>query len=178
MLVPYTLLPTHSPLDSVEKRMDDLQPVREHVVALLKGGMAFDTLEEILSEFPPELRGVVPEGAERSAWQILEHMRLSLRDLVDYCRNEDGSYAEKDWPEGYWPKDPNPPTPKSWADVTKYYLEDLAIMERLVESGDLLAPFPWHKEHTLLREALIAAEHAAYHLGELVMLRRFLSVKC
>lgn len=155
--------------------MEQLQALRDHLVAFLRGGQAYETFDEVLAEFPPELRGVVPPNGERSAWQILEHMRLSLRDILDYCRNVDGSYAEKDWPEGYWPKSPVPPTASGWADCAKSFLGDLAEMEKLVQTGDLFKPFPWSPEgHTLLREALLYADHTAYHLGEMVMLRRFL----
>jgi len=149
--------------------------IRQHVVALLKGGQAFDTFDHVLQEFKPEDRGIVPTGAEQSAWQIVEHMRLALRDILDYSQNENGTYREKAWPIDYWPSS-RLPNPKAWDETVKAYRHDLAELEALVsdESRDLFRPFPWAEGHTLLREALLAADHAAYHLGQLIELKRWI----
>jgi len=152
--------------------MPQIQSLREHLVAQLRGGQAYDTFDDIVGEFPPDLRGAVPDKAEHSAWQILEHMRLSLRDILEFSKNEDGSYAEKNWPDDYWPKDPNPPDSTSWPHSVKAYQQDLEEMQELVQAGDLFAKFPWGQGQTLLRETMLAADHAAYHLGQLVILRR------
>lgn len=152
------------------------QTLRDHLLAQLHGGQAYDTFDDIVDEFSPEQRGIVPDGAEHSAWQILEHMRLSLRDILDYCRNEDGKYTEKNWPADYWPKEAEPPTSNSWDDSKKAYLSDLSEFEELVRTGDLTAPFAWSEQgHTLLRETLLVSDHAAYHLGQLVLLRELLA---
>ncbi len=151
------------------------QALRDHLIAQLHGGQAYDTFDDIVDEFSSEQRGVVPDKAEHSAWQILEHLRISLRDILDYCRNEEGKYAEKNWPEDYWPKEAEPPTPASWEDAMKAYHSDLSDFEDLVRTQDLVAPFAWSEQgHTLLREALLVSDHAAYHLGQLVLLKRLL----
>ncbi|HTQ09005.1 MAG TPA: DinB family protein [Fimbriimonadaceae bacterium] len=152
-----------------------MEAVRNQVIALLEGGQAFGTFNEIAGEFAPEKRGVIPPGAEHSAWQIVEHMRIALRDILDYSQNENGTYEEKEWPDEYWPPSPLP-SANAWDESVDGYRNDLARLRAIVadESRDLLRPFPWAEQHTLLREALVAAEHAAYHLGELVELQRWL----
>jgi hypothetical protein len=144
--------------------------IRDQILKTLKGGNAFDTPQQLFDEIPVEGRFTVPEGMERSAWQIVEHMRLTLEDLTSYSSNWDGSYKEKPWPEGYWPKE----TAGDWdASVQKFFTAQQAL-EDLAAKGDLTAPFPWAKDHTLLREILLAVEHTAYHCGELVELARAL----
>lgn len=152
-----------------------MDPLRKHVVELLSGGEAFDTLDSILEEFAMEDRGVVPEGAERSPWQILEHMRRSIQDILDFTENENGDYAEKEWPADYWPKESSA-GPEVWHESLTAYKAALSRIEELVqdESRDLFEPFPWGSGQTLLREVLLVANHAAYHLGELVELKRWI----
>lgn len=149
-----------------------MDTVRQHLVALLEGGQAYDTFDSITSGFKPSDRGRIPSGAEHSAWQILEHMRLALRDILDFTQNENGDYAEKAWPEGYWPGAAS----GDWNETIKAYRADLMEMKSLVKDRkrDLFAPFPWGDGQTLFREAALAADHAAYHLGQLVGLQRWL----
>src|SRR5205823_1898808 len=101
-----------------------------------------------------------------------EHMERALRDIVEFSRNEDGAYVERAWPEEYWPAQPEP-GPGEWERSVSSYLRTRAEMEMLIsdEKHDLFAPFPWAEKQTLLREALLAADHAAHHLGQLVELR-------
>lgn len=154
---------------------DESTSLREHLVKLLRGGQAYETFEQIVVQVPAGKRGAVPVGAERSAWQILEHMRLSQRDILDFSRNENGTYVEKEWPAEYWPENPIPPT-GGWDRAVQQYLADRTELEVLVSDPgrSLFTVFPWGKGQTLLREAMLAAEHAAYHLGELVILTRVL----
>ncbi len=139
-------------------------------MAALRGGQAYDTVEQILGEVPEGKRYVRSDGMERSAWQILEHMRLALEDLFAYSTNFDGQYRELNWPDDYWPSS------LGSGDDWDKSLAGLAIaqgrMEELILNGDLVAPFPWEMGHCLLREAILAIEHAAYHSGELVELTR------
>jgi hypothetical protein len=155
--------------------MPNLPVLRDQICALLHGGQAYETFDDIIAEFPADKRGIVPPMAEHSAWQVLEHMRLAQRDILDYIQNEDGSYKEKKWPDDYWEKDPNPPSATSWEDSVKAFHEDRDKLEELVRTGDLFAKFAWAEDHTLLREAVLAADHNSYHLGQLVMLRRLLA---
>lgn len=150
-----------------------MDAIREHLVRQLQGGLAYDTFESIVGEFSPNERGRIPEGAEHSPWQILEHMRISLRDILDFTQNEDGSYRERDWPAEYWPTE----ALGDWEGTINSYQADLKEMESLVSdlNRDLAAVFPWGEGQSLLREALLAADHAAYHLGELVELKRWIA---
>ncbi len=150
--------------------------LRDHVVALLRGGHAYETFDDIVGDFPPPLRGVVAPSAQHSAWQILEHMRITQRDILDFSRNENGAYVELRWPEDYWPATEAPVADGGWDATIRAFLADRAALESLVldPQNDLFAPFPWGDGHTLLREALLAADHASYHLGQIVILRRLL----
>ncbi|HZT41563.1 MAG TPA: DinB family protein [Chthonomonadaceae bacterium] len=156
--------------------MENLHSLREHVVRLLEGGQAYDTFSDIVAEFSADQRYVVPPGAEYSAWQILEHLRIALRDILDFSRNENGTYVELNWPQDYWPATPAPPDVRGWDSTINAFLADRKALEALVldPKKDLFAPFPWGAGQTLLREALLAADHASYHLGQLVMVRRLL----
>jgi hypothetical protein len=150
--------------------------VRKQVVALLGSGQAHTTYEDAVADFPVELRGVVPEGLPYSGWQLLEHLRIAQDDILRFSQNEDGRYKSPEWPAAYWPAEAAPPDGRAWEASIKSYLKDRGVLEAMVrdESADLLAPFPWGKGQNLLREALLAADHAAYHIGELVLVRRLL----
>lgn len=150
--------------------MDENEQVRKQLVEALNGGQAFDKFEDVVKDFCPEDRGRVPGGAERSASQIVEHMRLSVIDLVEFSDNANGSYKEKEWPEGYWPKHLS----GDWDATVQAYLDGRQQMTRLIEKGDLYTPFPWGKGQTLLHEAVLAISHEAYHVGELVEIQRWL----
>jgi hypothetical protein len=104
-------------------------------------------------------------------------MRLAQRDILDFSRNEDGSYRELKWPDEYWPKNPEPPNAHAWQKSVEEIREDRKVFEKLINSADdlnLVKPFPWGTGQNLLRQALLLADHEAYHVGELVLLRRLL----
>ena len=130
----------------------------------------------VLDEFEPKERALIPRGAEHSPWQILEHMRLSQRDILDFSQNEKGTYKEKAWPEEYWPHNAAPKAGE-WDDAVKQFQAGIAEFEALISDSqrDLSAPFPWGSGQTLLREILLAADHAAYHCGQLVELKRWIA---
>lgn len=142
-------------------------------MAALRGGQAYDTVGQILAEVPEDRRYDRPEGMERSAWQILDHMRRTLEDLCAYSTNFDGQYRELDWPTDYWPTSPG--AGDDWTQSLAGLEKAQSHMETLITEGDLTNPFPWQPSHCLLREAILAIEHAAYHAGELVELTRRLS---
>src|SRR5262249_1704771 len=104
--------------------VEQLQSLRDHLVRLLNGGQAYETFELIVAEFPTELRSVVPPGAERSPWQTLEHLRIAQRDILDFIRNEDGTYVEKTWPDDYWPTNAAPPNVGAWDAAVAGFLAD------------------------------------------------------
>ena len=153
------------------------EALKEQLRALLEGGQAHATFEDAVSGFPAKLRGTVPEGLPYSAWQILEHIRIAQRDILDFCNNSDSSYQERKWPEDYWPKSATPPSTDAWERSIAQVGEDRKAFERLLDSADeaaLVRPFAWGDGQSLLREALLIADHAAYHVGEMIVVRRLL----
>lgn len=151
--------------------------LREQLVDLLRGGQAHATLSDAVADFPPNHIGERPAGSPYSAWQLLEHIRITLHDLMEFTTNSE--YVELEWPAGYWPKDTAPGPDESWKATVKAIQADVKSFEALVHSPDsnLYAVIPWGKNgETLLREVLLAADHTSYHLGELILLRRVLGI--
>ncbi len=130
--------------------------------------------ERSLDGLPAELRGRVPAGMPYSPWQLLEHLRLAQHDILDFCVNS--HYEEMEWPADYWPADPAPPGPAAWDESVRACLADRAALQALAADpkADLFARIPHGTGQTILRELLLAADHAAYHVGELVAVRRML----
>src|SRR5437879_11053751 len=149
-------------------------PVREQVLALLNGGNAHVTFDHVIKDFPARLRGVKPGGAPHTAWQLLEHMRIAQWDILEFSRNS--KHVSPEWPAGYWPATEAPPGKAAWVESVRAFRADLKAMQKLVadRASDLLAPIPHGQGQTLLREALLLADHNAYHLGQLIVLRRLL----
>ncbi|HEV2201081.1 MAG TPA: DinB family protein [Bryobacteraceae bacterium] len=148
--------------------------MREHLLYLLKGGGAHVNFDAALKGLPVTLRGKRPRGAAHSPWEILEHMRIAQWDILEFSR--DAKHVSPKWPEGYWPKTAAPPNGKAWAATVRAFHKDLEALRALVadESVDLLARIPHGDGQTVLREAMLVADHNAYHLGELVTVRRLL----
>jgi hypothetical protein len=149
--------------------------LREHLVALLKGGQAHVDLDTALKGFPVDKAGDRPAGLPYSAWQLLEHMRIAVADILDFSTNPE--YVDLSWPDDYWPKETRPPSDEAWSKSVQALHADLAEFEKLIQdpASNLYATIPWGKEgQTLLREVLIAAGHTSYHLGEFIVLRRLL----
>jgi hypothetical protein len=149
-------------------------PVRDQVISLLRGGNAHVTFEDAVERIPPKLRGVKPEGAEHTAWQLLEHMRIAQWDILEFSR--DPKHVSPDWPEGYWPKTAKPPSDAAWKKSVAAIKKDRDAMVKLVNSPktDLYEKIPHGTGQNILREALLIADHNAYHLGQLVLLERLL----
>lgn len=151
--------------------------LRDHALELLAGGHAHVGFDRAVDGWPEALRGASAEGLPYTAWQLLEHLRIAQRDIVDYSRSPD--HVSPPWPEGYWPPSATPPDPTAWEASVAAFRAELEAMKALMADPerDLLVPFPWSdKGHTLLREALLLADHNAYHVGQLVVLRRVLGV--
>ena len=152
------------------------EPLRAHLLELLRGGHAHLTFDDAVRDLPPDLRGKAPRGSPYTAWQLVEHMRIAQDDILRFSRNQDGKYEPLEWPDGYWPKAKGPSDDAEWEASLAAFRADQKAMEALVSdpAQDLFAPFPWGDGQTLLREAMLVADHTSYHAGQLVLLRRIL----
>ena len=150
------------------------QSVREHVLYLLKGGGAHLGFEQAIADLPEELRGAKVKGSPHTPWRLLEHLRICQWDILAFSRNPD--HLSPEFPDGYWPEEDAPPDSASWDQSVQKFRDDLQAMIDLVAcpDTDLYAPIPHGDGQTMLREALLVADHNAYHLGQLVFLRRCL----
>jgi len=148
--------------------------LRQHVLELLRGGGAHAKFEEIVAGVPPEVLGRKPSGLPHSLWMLLEHLRIAQRDILEFSRNP--KHVSPKWPEGYWPKTEAPASASAWNASVKKVKQDSKAMQDLVEDAniDLLGKIPWGDGQTILREALLLADHNAYHLGQMLDARRLL----
>jgi hypothetical protein len=151
-----------------------IDPVREQVIKLLQGGQAHLTLDDVLKNFPRNLRGVKPVGAPHSAWQLLEHMRIAQWDILEFSKS--AKHVSPKWPEGYWPKSTAPPSEAAWKKCIAAIKRDLRAMQALVKNPrtDLYSKIPHGTGQNILREALLVADHNAYHIGQLLLVRQLL----
>jgi hypothetical protein len=154
--------------------MDPNQAPRDQLVQLLDWRDAHAGFDAAVADLPPQRRGAVPPGLPYSPWQLLEHLRLAQRDILDFCRAP--KYVEKKWPDDYWPRDPAPPTPAAWdASVAAFRADREALRQLAADPAvDLFARVPNGQGQTFLREILLVADHNAYHLGQLIYARRAL----
>jgi hypothetical protein len=155
------------------KPTDNDKQLRAHLHYLLGGGGAHLSFDQAVSGLPSHLRGTKTPGAPHTPWQLLEHMRICQWDILDFSTNP--NYKEIPFEE-YWPKTPAPPSDAAWEASVRRFRADLKAMEKLVANPktDLFARIPWGDGQTILREALLIADHNAYHLGQLVLVRRLL----
>jgi len=147
--------------------------VREHLLEQLAGRSAHLDFESAVAGMPWRRAGERPPGLAHSVWELVEHLRLALWDIVEFSR---GPHDSPKWPEGYWPPEAGPADEAAWNASLDAYRRHLGEMRALVEDrgNDLLAPFPWGDGQTLAREAMLVADHAGYHLGQIVQVRRLL----
>jgi hypothetical protein len=148
--------------------------LREHLIYVLKGGGAHARFEDAIGDFPVRLRGRKVKGVPYTAWMLLEHLRLAQWDIVEFSRSP--KHVSPKWPKGYWPETTAPANASAWEKSIKSFRADLKAMQRLVSNPntDLYARLPWGDGQTVLREALLVADHNAYHVGQLLTLRRLL----
>ena len=146
--------------------------LREHVLYLLDGGGAHARFNDAVKDMPERLRSVKPDGLPHSAWMLIEHLRIAQRDILEFSRNS--KHASPKWPEGYWPKTQAPPSPAGWNKSVQQFRKDLKAMQDLVANArtDLYARIPWGDGQTILRQALLLADHNAYHIAQLIDVRR------
>lgn len=151
-----------------------MEALRRHLISLLDSHDAHADFGSVLAGFPRKLRGVKPPGAAHTPWQLLEHMRIAQWDILEFSRNP--RHVSPEFPEGYWPATEAPPDAIAWNQSVKSFRADLKAIRKLVADprSDLFTPFAHGNSQTLLREALLVADHNAYHLGQLVLLRRLL----
>lgn len=148
--------------------------LREHLIYLLKGGGAHVHFMDAVEGFPEAKRGAFVAELPHTGWQLLEHVRIAQWDILEFSRNP--KHVSPGFPEGYWPKTPGPPDNAAWAKSVDAFQHDLQEMIQLVKSPktELYTKIPHGDGQTILREALLLADHNAYHLGQLVDLRRAL----
>ncbi len=150
------------------------QSLREHLLYLLRGGGAHLDFEAAIADLPAELRGAKVAGVPHTPWRLLEHLRIAQWDILEFSRNP--RHVSPSFPDGYWPEGDAPPDAGAWDRSVTAFRADLQAMQDLVAdpATDLFAPIPHGQGQTVLREALLVADHNAYHLGQLVVLRRAL----
>ncbi len=153
---------------------DHDRELREHLVKLLEGGNAHTTFDDAVAKLPPDSRGKKPRGLPYSPWMLLEHLRIAQWDILEFSR--DREHKSPEWPGGYWPSTAAPANDAAWTKSVRQFRADLKAMQDLVSdpATDLHAQIAWGDGQTILREALLVADHNAYHIGELVVVRRLL----
>jgi hypothetical protein len=148
--------------------------VREQIAKMLDWEEAHAGFDAAVADLPPALQGRQPAGLPYSPWQLLEHLRISQHDILDFCVNP--KYQAMSWPDDYWPSTPQPSSADAWTESVRQFKQDRSALQRLARdpSIELDAPIPHGKGQTYLRELLLVADHTAYHLGELIVVRRLL----
>ena len=153
---------------------DPSKTLRQHLRELLRGGNAHLDFDKAVSGLPPKLRGAKPPGQPHTPWRLVEHMRIAQWDILEFSRNP--KHVSPKWPDEYWPKGDGPRRATEWNRSIRQFRADAKAMQKLIADpkNDLFAPLPHGDGQTLLREALLVADHTAYHLGQLVLVRRLL----
>ncbi len=157
--------------------MNQDQALRRHLTQLLDWHDAHVDFDAVVADIPVEMQGVRPQQLPYSLWQLLEHLRLTQRDILEFCRNP--QYKQPKWPDEYWPDaDAAPPTSEVWSQSVAGFQADRQALTAMIGDPalDLFVEIPHGEGQTYLREVLLAADHNAYHLGEMVALRRLLGI--
>jgi len=153
---------------------DNDTSLREHIVSLLTGGNAHISFDDFVKDFPVEKCGERIEGIPYTAWQVIEHMRIAQWDILEFSR--DAKHVSPKWPKGYWPAVDQVGNESLWNETVEKFRKDLQQMQDLVNdlATDLFAKIPHGSGQTILREALLVADHNANHLGALIVMARLL----
>ena len=151
-----------------------MDALRSQLVRFLDWHEAHADFDAAVKDVPFDLQGQQPQGLPYSPWQLFEHLRIAQDDILDFCRN--ANYVEKKWPNDYWPKSPAPPSATAWGESVAAYRRDREAMKQLASDPavDLFARIPHGTKQTYLREMLLVVDHASYHVGQLVLVRRLL----
>jgi hypothetical protein len=152
------------------------EPLRGHLLYLLKQSGAHASFDAAIGDWPVQSAGAKVGNFPHTAWMLVEHLRLAQWDILEFSRNP--KHVSPAWPEGYWPSTAAPPSERSWrASVAAFTKDFRAIVKMVADPGiDLFAKLPWGDGQTVLREALLVADHNAYHIGQLVMLRKSIGI--
>ena len=156
--------------------MNSDQSLRKHLLELLDGAHAHAAFDDVVADFPAGKRGAIPKGMPHSGWMLLEHLRIAQHDILDFARNP--KYREMKWPDDYWPASPEPPDEKAWDRSVAAFRRDRRAVQTLTTDPKvkLEARIPHGSGQTYLREILLVIDHNAYHVAELVLLRRLLGI--
>jgi hypothetical protein len=154
----------------MEKQQDNI--LIKEVIKLLEGGSAHATLKDALEGLPANLRGAKPSNLPYSIWQLAEHIRIAQWDMLEFSK--DGDHQSPKWPDEYWPKEAEPADDAAWDKTIKQINADLDEFIELVKTADLYTPIPHGSGQNILREALQIADHNAYHIAEIIVIRRLL----
>jgi hypothetical protein len=154
--------------------MNNDQTLRDHLNYLLDGKGAHASFDDTVKDFPVALRGKRPDGSPHSPWELLEHLRIAQWDILEYTRKP--GHVSPEFPAGYWPPSPEPPSAAAWDESVAAFRDDLAGLQALVadNSKDVLAPLEHAPKATITGQVLLTADHNAYHLGQLLFVRRLL----
>jgi hypothetical protein len=154
--------------------MDRFTLVRQQLARVLDWEDAHAGYDAAVENLPPQLQGIRPDGLPHSAWELIEHLRITQRDILDFCQAD--TYEELRWPAQYWPSSPTPPTSGAWdASVAAFRADRDALKQMAVNPKlDLTAVVPHGTDQTYLRELLVVADHNAYHVAQLILVRRAL----
>jgi hypothetical protein len=148
-------------------------PLRDQLLKLLDFKEAHADFDAAVKDVPVAVRGTVPAGAAHSLWQLLEHLRIAQHDIWDFSVN--AGYVDKQWPDDYWPKSPEPPSAAAWDESIAAYRRDREAMMTMVKNQpDVFARIPNGTGQTYLREVVLVSHHASYHIAEMITLRRVL----
>jgi DinB superfamily len=162
--------------EGIEMAIKDPQgkQLREHLLELLDGGQAHARFDDAVKDMPEKLRGVKPKELPHSAWMLVEHLGIAQQDILEFSRN--AKYKAPKWPDDYWPKTEAPPSAAAWNKSIQQFRKDMKAMQDLVANPktDLYARIPWGDGQTVLRETLLVADHNAYHIAQIIDLRRLL----
>jgi hypothetical protein len=154
--------------------MNQDQALRDHLLELLRGGHGHATFDKAVEGLPAKLRGAKAPGLPHTVWQLVEHLRIAQWDLLEFSR--DRNHVSPGWPKGYWPETAAPPDDAAWEKSLESFRQDHQAMQDMVADPktDLYAKLPWGDGQTVLREAMLVADHNAYHVGQIVSLRQAL----
>ncbi len=154
--------------------MNDDQSLRDHLLELLRGGHGHATFDQAIKDLPANLRGAKAPGLPHTIWQLVEHLRLAQWDILEFSRDKD--HVSPDWPKGYWPKTEAPADDAAWEQsVDSFHKDHQAMMDLVADpKTDLFAKISWGDGQTVLREAMLTADHNAYHVAQIVSTRQAL----